>query len=82
MKIAKLTVGAAAVLLSAQATAQDGEPMYHTIFYADAAHTQQVGYLFPECTARGVRYHLNGTYTYYTEDELIGTCGPNGPEPL
>ena len=67
----------AAVLLSASpATAQVGNPAYHTVFYSDSSHTTQVGYLiWTGCNGDYPTYRLVGTYTSYSVDEeYIGYC--------
>ncbi|NMO18493.1 hypothetical protein HPC49_24330 [Pyxidicoccus fallax] len=83
-RVKVLSLALATMFLGAsQAGAQQsGEPAYRTIMYSDATYTTEVGYIYPECTLRGVQYHLVGTYTYFQVDEFVGICGPGGWEPL
>jgi hypothetical protein len=71
-------VVASAVVGPSPALAQDSEPMYVTHMYSDASDTTEVGGIYPQCTSRGVQYHLVGTYTYFQVDELVGYC-PDSP---
>ncbi|MDB5691846.1 MAG: hypothetical protein JWO81_909 [Alphaproteobacteria bacterium] len=71
-------VVASAVVGPTPAMAQTGEPMYVTHMYSDASHGTEVGTIEPQCTSRGVQYHLVGTYTYFQVDELVGYC-PDSP---
>jgi hypothetical protein len=64
------------------AFAQSGDPIYRTHMYSDATETQEVGYIWGQCTSRGIQYHLVGTYTYFQEDELVGYCDGGNPGPL
>ena len=71
------SIAVAAVFLSAHpASAQYGTPAYHTTFYSDSSHQNQVGYLiWTGCDAYdNPTYRLVGTYTQHTEDEPIGYC--------
>ena len=64
---------------------QDEVPAYHTTFYSDATHQTEVGYLIPQCRTYPyvyVQYYLVGTYTQYSEDEYVFSCGPGGAEPI
>lgn len=75
------SIAVAAVFLSASPAWADheGVPVYRTTMYTDATRTTVAGYInFSYCTyyiqTDGVQYHLEGTYTYHQEDELIGWC--------
>ena len=82
-KLGMISLAAAAFVGGpSPAFAQDGDPMYRTHMYSDASHTEEVGYIYPTCTSRGIQYHLVGTYTYFQEDEVVGYCNPGGPGPL
>jgi hypothetical protein len=75
----------ATVLLSANpASAQNGNPAYHTTFYSDSSHSTQVGYLIWSGCDRwnNPQYELVDSYSYYTEDELIGYCVDGEMAPL
>jgi hypothetical protein len=61
---------------SAQSTCTD---LVLTRIYSDATHTEQVGYIYGECSYPYIRYYLVGTYTYFQADEVVGQCGPCGP---
>jgi hypothetical protein len=72
----------AATLAAGPAQADYREAAYLTTLFSDASHTEVVGHIVPECGFRYVQYHLEGTYTYYTEDEFVGYCTENGWEQL
>jgi hypothetical protein len=71
---------AAALLTASPVSAQEeGVAVYRTTMYSDASRTTVVGTIeLSYCThyygTDGVQYHLEGTYTNYQEDELIGYC--------
>ena len=80
------SIAVAAVFLSASpASAQQGNPAYNTTLYSDASHTTVVGHIiWVGCDRWGhPRYQLQGTYSQYGVDELVGYCGGDGEtEPL
>ncbi len=85
VKLLALVVVAVLVGASRTGAQQDEVPAYRTTFYSDATHQTAVGYLYPECRSYPyvyVQYHLVGTYTSYTEDEYVFSCGGSGPEPI
>jgi hypothetical protein len=71
-----------ATLAAGPAQADYREAAYVTTMYSDASHTQEVGHIYPECGYNYVQYHLEGTYTYYQENEFVYYCTQNGPEPI
>lgn len=79
---------AATFLATGPAAAQyaaypDGrEPAYYVTLYSDSSHTTVVGHIVPECGYAYVQYHLEGTYSQYETQELIGYCTPYGMEPI
>jgi hypothetical protein len=58
------------------------EPAYYVTLYSDSSHTTVVGHIVPECGYAYVQYHLEGTYSQYETQELIGYCTPYGMEPI
>lgn len=79
------SIAVATVFLSAQpASAQQGEPAYHTTLYSDSSYTTQVGEIvWTGCNRWGhPTYRLVGTYSYYAQDVLVGYCGEGGLEPV
>ena len=60
-----------------QAAAQIGgcQNLYLTHMYSDATHSVEVGYIWGYCSYPYIRYFLEGTYTYFQVDEVVGTCG-------
>ncbi|MEA3038271.1 MAG: hypothetical protein QOE79_784 [Sphingomonadales bacterium] len=71
------SIAVASVFVSlSPASAQSSTPAYHTTLYSDAAHTTPVGDIWWVGCDRwnNPNYRLEGTYTYYTEDELVGYC--------
>lgn len=58
------------------------EPAYYVTLYSDSSHTTVVGHIVPECGYAWVQYHLEGTYSMYETQELIGYCTPYGMEPV
>jgi hypothetical protein len=78
-------IAVGAVLLGATPAASqyaaypDGrEPAYFTTLYSDSSHTTVVGHISPECGYAYVQYTLDGTYSQYGEDELVGYCTQYG----
>ncbi len=58
--------GAATLAMAAPSAAQDDDIVYNTIYYGDASHTTQVGFLHAGCGA--VPYRLTGVRTPYWEE--------------
>lgn len=54
------------------------EPAYYTTLYSDSSHTTVVGHISPECGYAYVQYTLDGTYSIYGVDELVGYCTQYG----
>lgn len=85
VKLLSLAIALVLVCASQAGAQQDVVPAYRTTFYSDATHQTVVGYLHPDCRVFPfiyVQYYLEGTITYYTEDQFVGSCGPNGWEPI
>jgi len=79
------SIAVASVFLSlSPASAQSSNPAYHTYLFSDASHTTQVGDIYWVGCDRwnNPLYRLSGTYTYYTEDELVGYCVDGQMEPI
>jgi hypothetical protein len=78
-KLAITSIGLATMLIgpAQQALAQhlECQNLYLTHMYSDASHTVEVGFISGICAYPYPLYTLHGTYTYYQEDELAGTCG-------
>jgi hypothetical protein len=85
-RVKLLLLAIAAVLVGAsQSSADDVVPAYITTLYSDATHQTVVGHIYPDCRVFPyvyVQYTLVGTYSYYGIDEYVGSCGPNGWEPI
>jgi len=82
-----LTTIAATLGGANQAGAQQDDvvPAYLTTLYGDATYQTVVGHIYPDCRVEPyvhVQYTLAGTYSYYGIDEYVGSCGPNGWEPI
>jgi hypothetical protein len=74
---------AAAPAVGQYAAYPDGrEPAYFTTLYSDSSHTTVVGHITPECGYAYVQYTLDGTYSIYGVDELVGYCTQYGWEQL
>ncbi|HEX8240342.1 MAG TPA: hypothetical protein VF574_11445 [Allosphingosinicella sp.] len=82
------SIAIAAVFLNASPAwaNHEGIGVYRTTMYSDSSRTTVVGSIeFSYCTyyaeSDGVQYHLEGTYTSYQQDELVGWCseGNFGP---
>ncbi|HEU0135044.1 MAG TPA: hypothetical protein VFR28_09495, partial [Allosphingosinicella sp.] len=63
--------------LSASPASAQGNPAYNTTLYSDASMTTVVGHIiWIGCDRWGIpRYQLQGTYSQYGVDELVGYCG-------
>ena len=72
--------GLAALSGGTSASAQDDDIVYSTIYYSDASHTTQVGFMSPGCGS--IPYRLHGTQTAYWEEEPAFRCVDGVPEPL
>ena len=74
---------AAGPAASQYAAYPDGrEPAYFTTLYSDSSHTTVVGHITPECGYAYVQYTLDGTYSIYGVDELVGYCTAYGWAPV
>jgi hypothetical protein len=58
------------------------EAAYFTTLYSDASHTTVVGHIWPNCGYYYVEYYLEGTYSIYSEDQLVGYCSAAGWDPV
>ena len=72
--------GLAALSLGTSANAQDDDIVFNTIFYSDASHATQVGFLSAGCGV--IPYRLHGTQTAYSEDVPAFRCIDGEPAPL
>jgi hypothetical protein len=70
----------AALSIGPVASAQDDDIVYNTIYYSDASHTTQVGFLKAGCGT--IPYKLTGTQTIYSEDVPAYRCVDGVIEPL
>ncbi len=82
-----LTTVAAMLGANSQAAAEhsSGIPAYMTTLYSDATYQTVVGYIYPDCRTFPyvyVHYTLVGTYSRYGIDDYVGSCGPDGWEPI
>ena len=69
-----------ALSVGTSASAQDDDIVYSTIYYSDASHTTQVGFMSPGCG--NIPYRLHGTQTAYWEEEPAFRCVDGVPEPI
>jgi hypothetical protein len=81
-RLLALVVAATLAIPSPASAFQYHEPAYFTTLYSDGTYTTVVGHLWPSCGPGYVQYYLEGTYSIYGIDELVGYCGPNGWEPI
>jgi hypothetical protein len=72
LKCAAFIISAIAGLTPA--VAQSSYVVYNTIFYSDAAHTTQVGFLRGGCGRYGPQYTLTGSQSAYSEQVELGVC--------
>ena len=72
LSVAALTVGAG------QAGAQNATPVYTTIYFSDATHSEQVGAVNGRCTSSGVQYTLAGKYSAHFVKHVASYCAEGG----
>lgn len=69
------SAAALAILPASAVSAGQPEPVYYITYYADAAMTQQVGYVQQTCDSWGVGYGPTfGVYGPYEDLFLAGYC--------
>lgn len=78
-----LFLAVATVLVGAsQARANEPVPVHVVTLYSDATYQTVVGHIYPEkCLLwpmLDVLYYLEGTYTQYAQNEVIGYCDGTG----
>lgn len=85
VKLLLLAIAAVLVGVSQSSAQDDVVPAYVTTLYSDATYQTVVGHIWPDCRVFPyvyVQYTLAGTFSYYGIDEYVGSCGPNGWEPI